>query len=189
MPIRRTASRPASASSSSARATEGALRQAFGSGDRWLTRKTRRPRRKPKREKAKGTRASRRRAEGAAQGDKGGEGQRPRPRSASQFGTPRLKTHFDEVMRKLTERVRLQEPHAGAAARQDRAQHGHRRGRHRPQEGRGRGRRPGADRRPEGGDHQGAQVDRDLQAARGPADRLQGDAAQASACTSSSTGW
>ena len=36
----------------------------------------------------------------------------------------------------------------------------------------------GADRRPEGGDHQGAQVDRHLQAARRPGDRLQGDAAQ-----------
>ena len=39
-------------------------------------------------------------------------------------------------------------------------------------------RRSGAHRRPEGGDHQGAQVDRDLQAARRPGDRLQGHAAQ-----------
>ena len=46
LPIPRTASRRASASSSSARARtqEGARRQAFGRGDRWLTRTKRKPR-------------------------------------------------------------------------------------------------------------------------------------------------
>ena len=46
------------------------------------------------------------------------------------------------------------------------------------QEGDVGGGRSRADRRPEAGDHQGAQVDRDLQGAREHADRLQGDAAQ-----------
>ncbi len=46
-----------------------------------------------------------------------------------------------------------------------------------------------ADRRPEAGDHQGQEVDRPVQAARRHADRLQGHACAASACTSSSIGW
>ena len=50
------------------------------------------------------------------------------------------------------------------------------------------GQRTERDHRPAAGDHQGEAVDRDLQAAPGHADRLQGDLAPASACTSSSTG-
>ena len=133
----------------------------------------------------KGDKASRRRPEGR-QGRQGrgkgeaAEGRRSRRRKRrSERVTPRLKTHFEEVVRKqLTEQFGYKNRDAGAAHRQDRPQHGRRRGRQRPQEGRVGGRRSGADRRPEGGDHQGAQVDRHLQAARGPADRLQGDAAQ-----------
>ncbi len=75
-------------------------------------------------------------------------------------------------------RVQVQQSDAGAGDREDRHQHGHRRGRQRPQEGRPGGLRSQPDRRPEAGHHQGAQVDRDLQAARRPGDRLQGHAAQ-----------
>ncbi len=45
------------------------------------------------------------------------------------------------------------------------------------------------DRRPEGRHHPRPQVDRRLQGPREHADRRQGHAAQASACTSSSTAW
>ena len=57
------------------------------------------------------------------------------------------------------------------------AQHGRRRGGPGQEEGRNRRRRNGIDCGPEAGDHQGEEVDRQLQAARGHADRLQGHAA------------
>ena len=46
-----------------------------------------------------------------------------------------------------------------------------------------------ADHRAEAGDPQGAQVDRELQAARGAVGGLHGHAARATGCGSSSTGW
>ena len=59
----------------------------------------------------------------------------------------------------------------------------------RPQEGRDCRRRSCADRRPEGGHHQVAQVDRDLQAARRPGRSAARSRCARRACTSSSTGW
>ena len=65
-----------------------------------------------------------------------------KPREPEETVTPRLRTHFDQIDPQGADRaVRLQESDAGAAGRQDRAQHGHRRGRRRPQEGRAGGRR------------------------------------------------
>ena len=128
------------------------------------------------------------------QGGKGGKGGKARRRQEAadgKAGKPaaprepeprvpaRLKVQFEEAIRgKLAEQFGYKNRMQMPVARQDRHQHGHRRGRRRPQEGGVGRRRSRADRRAEGGDHQGAQVDRHLQAARRPGDRLQGDAAQ-----------
>ena len=99
----------------------------------------------------------------------------PRPKDYK----PRMKSHYEKVVREaMTKKFGIQEPDAGAAAREDRAQHGRRRSGERPQEGRQRRGRPGADRRTAAGADAVAQGDRHLQAARGHADRRQGDAAR-----------
>ena len=85
---------------------------------------------------------------------------------------PRLKARYrEEIAPALRERVRLRQRHAGPRPGQDRRQHGCRRGRPRLQADRRRGPRPGRDHRPEAAGHQGAQVHRAVQAARGHADR------------------
>ena len=101
--------------------------------------------------------------------------------SSTERYEPRLKTALPRrACAPQAERaVRLHERDAGAAARQDRAQHGRRRsGGAIPRRSQSAADGPRHDRRPEAGDHQGAQVDRHLQAARGHADRRQGHAAQ-----------
>ena len=85
-------------------------------------------RRRPSRRKAEGRKAA-----------KAADGRRRRSRASprSDVHAAAASTHFEQVVRKKLDRaVRLQEPHAGADAREDRAQHGRRRGRQRPQEGR-----------------------------------------------------
>ena len=145
----RTASRPASASSTSARAgpQEGPRRQAFGSRDRWLTPKEKAPKAPTRRRRPS------RRAQGSAKQPKGS-----RPRGADKGGGKAAKADAGakakaqgvgaagdaapahpvrrDRAQAADRAVRLQEPDAGADDREDRHQHGHRRGRQRPQEGR-----------------------------------------------------
>ena len=91
------------------------------------------------------------------------------PREPEPKVPARLKVQFEETIRgKLAEQFGYKNRYADSGARQDRRQHGHRRRRCRPQEGGIGRRRSRAYRRTEGGDHQGAQIDRHLQAARRP---------------------
>ena len=93
--------------------------------------------------------------------------------------TPRLLERYrTEVVPKLSQGVRVQERPPGAAPREGRGEHGRRRGDAEREADREGGRGARRDHRPEGGDPQGAQVDRELQAAPGPGDRLHGDAAR-----------
>ncbi len=135
------------------RPQEGALRQAFGSRDRWLTRKTRPRARSPtRRERApkpeKGDKGQQAQASEGREGREAGKGEAPekapapKAKKPEERVTPRLQDPFRRGGAQAADRaVRLQEPHAGADDRQDRHQHGHRRGRRRPQEGRVGGRR------------------------------------------------
>ena len=110
---------------------------------------------------------------------------------AEQAYTPRLKQHYNDVRQgELDQAVRLHEPDAGAAPRQDRAEHGHRRSR-RPirKMVQAAARRSRDDRRPEARHHQGAQGDRDLQDPRGHGRSAPRSRCARPACTSSSTGW
>ena len=67
---------------------------------------------------------------------------------------PRLQKYYREVVvPKLNEQFGYKNPLQRAAHRQDRAEHGRRRGDRRHQEGAARGRRPGDDRRAEAGHH------------------------------------
>ena len=107
-----------------------------------------------------------------AEGRGRGEGREVEEPAKSDGYTPRLKADYDErivpaMIEKFGYKNRLEVPQA----RQDRDQHGRRRGDPGQEEGRDRGRRDGADRRPEAGDHQGEEVDRAVQAARRHADR------------------
>ena len=74
--------------------------------------------------------------------------------------------------------VRLRQRHADPDRHQGDRQHGRRRGRSRLQADRRRDQRPRRDHRPEAPGHQGPQVDRAVQAARGHADRRAHDAAR-----------
>ena len=164
-PIRRTASRPAWASSSwakgatarkcaspSARESRSMADTERRQGPEGRRRPTR-PRSPSKADKASRRRrpTRRRRATRRAEGrgrrrEAEGRSGRSRTRDAAP-AHPFRRGRAQEAGRA----VRLQEPHAGAGDQEDRHQHGHRRGRQRPQEGRERGRRSRADRRPEGG--------------------------------------
>ena len=167
--------------------TQGALRQAFGSRDRWLIRKTRRPQGREGRE------GRRRQAPRPTKAEKAerrrrptGEGQRPEGRGRKAGASARAelcrracKHAFRRGRPREADRAfRLQESDAGAGLDKIVLNMGIGEGVNDRKKVDSRGRRSGADRRPEGGHHQGAQVDRDLQAARRPGDRLQGHAAQ-----------
>ena len=86
--------------------------------------------------KPKAERAAKAKADAAAKAGEAEQGERePEPK-----GPSRLHKHFDEVIRaKLTEQFGYKNRDGSAARRQDRAQHGRRRSRQRPQEGRRRG--------------------------------------------------
>ena len=150
----------------------------------------------PKAEQAPaGDKAPNPKAERAAQGRRPMLPRRPRrrrvPREPEPKGPPRLRTQFDEVDAQEADRaVRLQEPDAGAArSTRSCSTWASARRRATPR----RWRRPRPISRMIAGQKpvitHGPQGDRDLQAAREPADRRQGHAAQDAACTSSSTGW
>ena len=124
-------------------------------------------------------------AKAAAQPEAGA----PRPKSSAGY-EPRLQKYYREVVvPKLNEQFGYKNPHSVPRIDKIVLNMGVGEVDRRHQEGDARGRGPGHDRRAEAGDHARAQVDRHLQAARGHADRRQGDTAQATACTSSSTGW
>ena len=92
---------------------------------------------------------------------------------------PRLKAalrHRDP--RPAEGHARPRQHHGGAALREDRHQHGRRPGHPAGLAARGRRPRPHDDHRPEAARHQGQEVDRRLQAARGQLHRLQGHAAR-----------
>ena len=133
--------------------------------------------------------ASRRpgRQEGPRRGAVRGEDRWLKPRRDAAY-TPRLRKDYDErIVKAMTEKFGYKNALEVPQPRQDRHQHGRRRGDPGQEEGRaGRGRN-GKDRWPEAGDHQGQEVDRAVQAARRHADRLQGHACAASGCSSSST--
>ena len=91
------------------RPAQGARRQAFGSGDRWLTRTPRaRSPRRPTRRRAPPRATRRKQAQKPPRPTRlppaQGEAKAPARRSREERVTPRLRTHFDEVVRKkLTE--------------------------------------------------------------------------------------
>ena len=92
--------------------------------------------------------------------------------------TTRLQEHYQSTVKPaLMQEFGYTEPDAGAAAGQDRRQHGRRRGGAGRQEDRRRGRRSDRDHRPAPGRDPRQALDRDLQAAREHADRRQGDLA------------
>ena len=95
------------------------------------------------------------------------------------FMAARLREHYQKkVVPALTKEFGYKNVDGGAEDREDLDQH--RAGRshaERQADGR-RGQRTDADRRPEAGDHEGDEIDRAVQAARGPVDRLHGDAAR-----------
>ena len=104
---------------------------------------------------------------------------KPKGKRPEQRVTPRLRTHFDEVVRKqLTEQFGYKNPMQVPIIQKVVINMGIGEGVNDRKKVDQAAADLGADRRPEGGDHQVAQVDRDLQAARRPGDRLQGDAAQ-----------
>ena len=132
MPIPRTASRRASASNSSAKGETARVRFAKRSGVRSMA-DTQAERRKP-RSRSAARRA--RRAPRTAARPKATRRRSKKPRERSDY-VPRLQDAFrGGHPRRADQAVRLQEPHAGAEDQQGRAQHGHRRRRRRPQEGR-----------------------------------------------------
>ena len=157
------------------RPQESARRQAFGSRDRWLIPKTNRQ--KSRISSGRWTRKlpprRRRRRPGRTRPpSRTRQPARPkRPTRSRARPEPRVPARLKVQVRggdpqQARRAVRLQEPLRSAGAGQGRHQYGHRRRRRRPQEGRRRRRRSRPDRRPEGDRHQGAQVDRHLQAAR-----------------------
>ena len=120
-------------------------------------------------------------------GDKGGDKAQPKAEAAAQPKAkrpeqrviPRLRTYFDETVRKqMIEQHGYKNPMQVPTIQKVVINMGIGEGvndRKKVDFGGGRSR---PDCRPEGGGHQGAQIDRHLQAARWPGDRLQGHAAQ-----------
>ena len=160
----RTASRPRVGFKILDDGTQGPRRQALGrshSGEEVSHGRERKPAKGAASRKADS--AARRQAEGgkgkakAADKKARAQGEPSEPRDAAPQG---LQAAHEDALREggargADEEVRLQELDADPAHREDRAQHGRRRGRQRPQEGRRRRQGPGADRRPEAGASRG----------------------------------
>ena len=93
--------------------------------------------RPPKGEKPQAEQKAQKADKGGAAGKGEAAAKAPAPKKPEERVTPRLRTHFDEVVRKkLTEEFSYKNPMQVPVDREDRHQHGHRRGRQRPQEGR-----------------------------------------------------